>query len=118
MKYAVRILACTFALLVGTAVAHNGEDPKRELEKDMQRLTLAQEEFENLQDDQSRIDNLEKQIGYLQGNALVVRNMLAREYPKVKESMTKFELDYLEILDQNLKNMKRMLKQVEHLVEG
>lgn len=118
MKSASRTLACLFAFFITAAAAHNGENPKRELVKDMQRLTLAQSEFEDLQDDQSRMDNLEKQIGYLQGNALIVRNMLAREYPHVKESMTKFEIDYLDMLDQQVKLMRRMLKQAKQLVEG
>jgi hypothetical protein len=106
---------CTF--FVAAAVAHNGEDPKRELQKGSQRLAIAQEEFEILQDDQSRIDNLEKQIGYLHGNAIVVRNMLAKEYPQVRESMTKYEIDYLDMLDHQVKLMRRMLKQAKQLVE-
>jgi TolA-binding protein len=117
MNIMSKTLAFMLAFFVATAVAHNGEDPKRKLQRDSQRIASMQEEFEILQDDQSRIDNLEKQIDRLRGNALVVRNMLAREYPHVKESMTKLEIDYLAVHEEQVKLMGRMLKQARLLVE-
>jgi len=48
---------------------------------------------------------------------MILRNMMAKGYPHVKEGMSKYKLDYIEGLDENLKKFRLTVKQAGLLIE-
>lgn len=94
-------------------MAHGGLDPVQELEKNQTRLTAKQKSFEQLDSDQERMESLEMQAGYLAENVMILRNLLASDYPHVKSGMSKYKLDCLGELDESLKEFRVALKQMK-----
>lgn len=107
------ITASILMLLPALTMAHSGEDPIEEIEKSHSRLLSAQNEFDHLENPHERFQNLEEQVGYLQRRVLMLRNTMAADYPHVKENMTKYKLDYIEVLDESLKDFNLTLKQMK-----
>lgn len=105
--------ATILMLLPAVAMAHSGEDPIKKMEKSRSRLVSTQNEFDQLENPNERFQNLEEQVGYLQRKVLLLRNTMAADYPHVKEKMTKYKLDYIEVLDESLKDFKITLKQMK-----
>jgi len=99
-----------------SAWAHGGEDPIKDLEKNNRRLVEKQQNFSQLENIQDRIDSLESQSAYLRKNVLLLRNMMAKDYPHIKSKMSKYKLDYMDELDDNLAKFKVALKQMKKTV--
>lgn len=115
MKKQILFLAAATLVSFGAA-AHSGKNPAHELEKNGQRLADIQASFTNADEPSEQLDNLERQLYFLQRNVLLARGLIAKEYPLVKESMTKYKLDYLEVLEEELKRLKVSLKQAKKLI--
>jgi peptidoglycan hydrolase CwlO-like protein len=113
----LKAITLFLTLLPFTVSAHSAKDPIAELEKTTSRLESAQKSFSQLTDTQEQFDNIESQLSYMQKNILLVRNMMAKEYPHVKSGMSKYELDYIEVLDENLIKFKQSLKQMRELID-
>ncbi len=96
-----------------SAFAHSGEDPVKDLEKNNRRLAEKQQNFTQLNNTQDRIDSLESQSAYLRKNVLLLRNLMAKDYPHIKSNMSKYKLDYMDELDDNLAKFKIALKQMK-----
>lgn len=92
--------------------AHGGVDPVHELKKNENRIKSAQLAFVELQESTAKIDNLETQVNYLQKNVILLRNLMASDYPHVNKGMSKYKLDYMGELDANLTKFRETLKQV------
>lgn len=107
----------TGLIFTSTGWAHNGEDPAAELDKNRSRLSTLQQNFGQLVSADERIDNLDSQVDLLQKDILMLRNLMAKEYPHVKEGMSKYKLDYMELLGENLKKFKLSVKQVGQIIE-
>ena len=111
MKKLTTILAAT--IFTTSAFAHSGEDPVKDMEKNNRRLAEKQQNFTQLNNTQDRINSLESQSAYLRKNVLLLRNLMAKEYPHVKSNMSKYKLDYMDELDDNLAKFKIALKQMK-----
>ncbi len=111
----MRVIYATLILMLlpALSMAHGGKDPVKELEKNHDRFTSTQHAFDQLASDEERIESLELQADYLQRNVLIVRNLLAADYPHVKAGMSKYKLDYIDILDDSLKEFGVTLKQMK-----
>lgn len=96
-----------------SAWAHGGDDPVKDLEKNNRRLVEKQQDFSQLNNTQDRIDSLESQSAYLRKNVLLLRNMMAKDYPHIKSNMSKYKLDYMDELADNLAKFKIALKQMK-----
>lgn len=104
-------LLLLLAMGSANALAHGGADPLNDLEKNQKTVRQMQSEFERLDDRDERIDNLERQIALLQRNLLILRNLLASDFPHVKENMSKYKLDYMQAVDENLVALKSLAQQ-------
>ena len=111
MKKLMIILIAT--IFSATVWAHGGDDPVKDLEKNNSRLTTKQQEFSLLNTQEERIDSLESQSAYLRKNVLLLRNLMAKDYPHIKEGMSKYTLDYMEELDDSLAKFRIALKQMK-----
>ena len=99
------------------AWAHGGKDPIHELNKNTGRLDAAQHLFLDISDIQERKENLESQVRYLQKNIVLVRNLIAKDYPYVTAEMSKYEIDYINVLDENLVKFNQSLEQMKATLE-
>jgi len=110
-------------LLLGTllfqaqVMAHGGEDPVEELKKRDRAITHAQSEFATSQNDAEKLKLLDTQINALNHKVLVLRNLMAKDYPHVKEGMSKYKLDYMESVDESLIQTRALLRQLEQIIE-
>jgi hypothetical protein len=100
-------------MFVSTAWAHGTKDPVKEWEKNRGRISTAQQSFDRLVSADERIDNLESQANYLQKNILILRNLMATDYPYVKGGMSKYKMDYIKALDDSLVEYRRSLIQMK-----
>ena len=94
-------------------LAHGGEDPIKALQKNHNRLATIQTSFDKLASTAKRAENLERQASYLQKNVLILRNIMATDYPHVSVSMSKYKLDYIQELDDSLQELRLTIKQMK-----
>lgn len=117
------VVLITFFLFMVTTIftmntwSHRGADPAVELQKNGSLLTGEQASFTTLTNRRDQIDSLEKQIAYLRKNIMIVQDLMTKDYPHVRESMSKYKLDYINVLDENLNLFRLSLKQASQLVE-
>lgn len=112
-----KILIIIGLFYVPTVWSHGGEDPLNELQKNRGRIATKQMTFFQLDSREEKIDSLESQIDYLRKNLLILQNMMAKDYPHVKEGMSKYKLDYIEVLDDSLKKLRLSVKQAGLLID-
>ena len=113
-KFIVLLLAGVLPL---GAWAHSGTDPLVELQKNVQSLTVEQESFAALDTESAQLDSLENQLRYLQKNVMILQDLITKEYPQVKTDMTRYKLDYLGAVSQNLDRFRRSVQQASRLVD-
>jgi len=115
----MRILLYTvvcLSLFSSSAFSHGGDNPVKDLQKNQSRLYTKQKSFTKLTSNIERIESLQKQVGYLQSNIFILRKLMAKDYPHVKEGMSKYKLDYMKELDDSLKAFKKTIKLMESTV--
>jgi histidyl-tRNA synthetase len=108
------ITTCLFPLNLS---AHSSHDPIKDLAKYETALKQYQDAFEPELERRQKIDNLASQITVLEDRLFTLRDLLARDYPHVKASMSKYKLDYMESVDSTLKDLKILVEQTEFLVK-
>ncbi|AGS39696.1 MULTISPECIES: hypothetical protein [Cycloclasticus] len=108
----------TFLLFSAFASAHSGADPLKELNKNKNRLSSVQSEFEQLNKQSEQFESLEKQARYLQKNILILRRLMVKDYPHVTASMSKYKLDYMDEIDNGLEGFKQTLDQMKTVIEN
>ena len=104
-------------LFQAQVMAHGGEDPVEELKKRDRAITHAQSEFAISQSNTEKLKLLDTQINALNHKTLVLRNLKAKDYPHVKEGMSKYKLDYMESMDESLIQTRVLLRQLEQVIE-
>jgi hypothetical protein len=106
-------LLIIFLVTIFSAVVwgHGGENPLDELQKNRSQLVAKQMAFFELDSKEEQIDSLASQLNYLGENILILQNMMANDYPHVEEGMSKYKLDYIEVLDDSLKKLRLSVKQ-------
>ena len=107
------LIVIALFLFSAFVLAHGGEDPMKELQKNRNRLATMQITFDKLVSTAKRVESLESQANYLQRNVLILRNLMAKDYPHVSENMSKYKLDYIEELDDSLKVFRQTIKQMK-----
>ncbi len=111
-----KLVAIALFLFSGLILAHGGADPIKEMQKNHNRLATIQTTFDKLASNAKRVESLERQANYLQKNVLILRNLIATDYPHVSENMSKYKLDYMEKLDDSLKALKQIIKQLKTII--
>lgn len=101
-----------------TASAHNGEDPAAEVVKKRFYVLQYQKEYPAATSQEERIRNIKKQVSTLQSTILLLRNSLVKENRSVRSDLSKYDLDYLAAIKNSLKDMQKLLKQLEAAVDS
>ena len=109
MKRLLYFTICV-SLFLPCIFAHSTDDPVKNMHKNQSRLVAKQIAFPNLKSSVDRLESLNEQAGYLQNNILILRNLMAKDYPHVKEGMSKYKLDYIKEVENSLKAFKETLK--------
>lgn len=107
------LLAFILSVVTPLALSHSGEDPSRELGKKRSYIHKAQQEFKKADSQKQRLSNLKKQITNLQGTVLILKNTLAKENSAFRTAVSQHGVDYLAELKTSLKDMDRLLDQIE-----
>lgn len=111
-------LAIAISCLSAMANAHNGEDPAAEVVKKRSYVLKYQKEYQAATSQEERIRNIKKQVSTLQSTNLLLRNSLVKESRAVRANLSKYNLDYLAAIKNSLKDMRKLLKQLEAAVES
>jgi|TARA_R110002073_G_scaffold2938_2_gene19095 hypothetical protein len=96
--------------------AHGGTDPIKELDESRLQLRLLQGAFSDEKLERNKIKNLDSQVGQLEKQLLLMRQLLATDYPFVKEKMSKYSVDYMEGLDESLQRLRVTLRQTDSVI--
>lgn len=110
------MLAALMLIPVMTA-AHSSHNPIDDIAKYDQTVTERQAEFKQSQQKAEKIHNLQEQVSALESKILTLRNLMASDYPHIKEKMSKYKLNYMESIDDTLAQFKKVLKQTETLLD-
>ncbi len=111
-----KLSVLSLLILFSTQVsAHGGVKHDVELKNNMKRLEATQRAYYALITDDERLASLGSQIRFLEANTLALQNMLAREYPQAKENVSRYKVDYIVEIKDNLDKIKLLLKQAKEL---
>lgn len=99
-------------------LAHGNTNPADDIRRDRAELSRVQSSFVRESDSEIQIKNLLTQVKIMSGIVLELRNSMAREYPHVKENMSKYKFDYSEELDVTLKSLKVSITQLETTLDN
>lgn len=109
--YAV-VLISAFSI---SAWGHGGTDPLIELQTNAELLANEQALFSELGSRQDQLDNLESQLRHLDKNIMILQDLMTKEYPHVRENMSRYKLDYIEELSDSLKDLRQTLEQASQI---
>ena len=99
------------------AEAHSSDNPVDDIAKYDQIVTKRQIEFkQSQQTTEEKIQNLQDQISALESKILTLRNLMASDYPHIKEKMSKYKFDYMESVDDTLVQLKKVITQTDTLL--
>ena len=103
-------------LLPVIATAHSSHKPVDDIAKYDQTVTKRQVEFKQSQQTEEKIQNLQEQISALESKMLTLRNLMASDYPHIKEKMSKYKFDYMESVDDTMVQLKKVITQTDTLL--
>tara|TARA_R110002049_G_scaffold29552_17_gene100453 strand:- start:2554 stop:2931 length:378 start_codon:yes stop_codon:yes gene_type:complete len=113
LKHMLKVLI----MLPAIAIAHTAHDPVKDINKNDQVIIDRQSDFEQTQSVDQKVKNVQEQISAMERKMLTLRNMMASDYPHIKEKMSKYTFDYMESVDDTLVQLKKTLKQTSTIVE-
>ena len=118
LKKPFHILAFFYLLLfVEFAYPHSAHDPIKDIEKYDRSVVERQASFQTLESSPERMQNLQDQVDRMQRKLLALRNLMASDYPHIKEKMSKYKYDYMDSVDEVLTQLKTTLKQTDSLLD-
>lgn len=97
--------------------AHSSHDPIKDINKKNKIIYVRQSEFQQSNSEDKKIKNLQEQISAIGSKILIIRNLMASDYPHVKEKMSKYKINYMKSVDDSLVQLKEALKQTETLLK-
>lgn len=89
VKILLKHLLAILMLLPVTAAVHSSHNPLDDIAKYDQTVTNRQVEFKQSQQAEEKIQNLQDRISALESKTLTLRNLMASDYPHIKEKMSK-----------------------------
>lgn len=118
LKKPFHIFAFFYPLLfVELAYSHSAHDPIKDIEKYDRAVAERQASFQTLESSPERMQNLQDQVDKMQRKLLAMRNLMASDYPHIKEKMSKYKYDYMDSVDEVLTQLKTTLKQTDSLLD-
>ena len=115
MKTIYFLIALLF--LPTTVSAHSGDDPAREVAKKRSYVLQYQKDYQTAPSREEKISNIKKQVSTLESTVLLLRNSLVKENSSIRSDLSKYNLDYLAAMKNSLKDMQKLLKQLDTAIE-
>lgn len=103
-------------MIPAIAIAHSTHDPIKDINKNDQTIATRQSEFDQSQSEDQKIKNLQDQLSAMERKMFTLRNLMASDYPHIKENMSKYKFDYMESVDDTLVQLKETLKQTNTIL--
>jgi len=116
VKLQMKHMLAVLIFLPIIAEAHSSDNPVDDIAKYDQTVTKRQSEFKQSQQTEEKIQNLQDQISALESKILTLRNLMASDYPHIKEKMSKYKFDYMESVDDTLVQLKKVITQTDTLL--
>lgn len=110
-------LSLVLLFLSGTVNGHSGEDSAKEVAKKRSYVLQYQKEYQTASSKAEKISNIKKQVSTLQSTILLLRNSLVKENSSIRADISKHDLDYLAAMKNSLKDIQKLLKQLEAVIE-
>lgn len=104
-------------LFPGLAFSHSAHDPIKDIKKYDRAVEERQASFQTIDNTDERLQNLQGQIDSMERKLLALRNLLASDYPHIKEKMSKYKYDYMAGVDEMVSQLKTTLKQTDTLLD-
>ena len=114
-KISLQIIAIFALSLPMISWGHGNDDPIHELGKKNLTIEYQQANFESLNEKSQQLDNLEKRLEAINSKILILRNLMAADFPHINENMSKYKIDYIEQVDVSLVQLRRMMEQYEQV---
>jgi len=110
-----KLISIVLLLNSGFALAHNGEDHIKTFRSNNMTLHLSVMKYESLANKDLQLKSLRKQIKILNQNLFILRQMMAKEYPHVKEAMSRYKIDYMKELDSSTKQLDAIVDRLQNV---
>tara|TARA_R110001599_G_scaffold351965_2_gene585345 strand:+ start:4279 stop:4614 length:336 start_codon:yes stop_codon:yes gene_type:complete len=104
------------ALLPAVTTAHSAESPVKHIRNFDQTIEKRQDSFDQSLADSLKIQNLRDQLSAIESKIISIRNLMASDYPHIKDDMSKYKFDYMESVDNTLVQLRMTLAQTEKLL--
>lgn len=111
----IRIILILVILSITSVSAHNGENHLEKYRKNSMVIQLSSLKYDKLQGADSRLIALQKQIKLVNQNLFILRDMMAKDYPHVKESMSKYKIDYMGELESNAERLDSIVDKLREV---
>tara|TARA_R110001592_G_scaffold118997_1_gene321699 strand:- start:8054 stop:8401 length:348 start_codon:yes stop_codon:yes gene_type:complete len=112
----------SLALLPAIATAHSASNPVEDIHKYDRTIAERQKNFDQSQSESEseseseKMQNLRDQLNTVENKILAIRNLMANDYPHIKDDMSKYKFDYMESVDNILVQLKKTLTQADKLL--
>ncbi len=116
IKHLLKPTLTSLALLPAIVTAHSASDPIEDIHKYDRTVAERQENFDQSQSESKKIQNLRDQLSTVENKILTIRNLMATDYPHIKDDMSKYKFDYMKSVDNILVQLKKTLTQAEKLL--
>ncbi|QGX38192.1 hypothetical protein [Permianibacter aggregans] len=103
-------------ILPATVIAHSGTDPKTELSKNLKQSKALHAAINGSLNTQQRLELLQQQVRILENRIHTLRDAMIRDFPHVKEAMSRYRINYIDITDTTLVDLKQTLEQMNALM--
>jgi len=100
-----------------TLSAHSGADPAAEVAKKRSYVLRYQQDYLSAASKKEKISNIKKQISTLQSTTLLFRNSLSKENSSIRSEFSSYEIDYLAVMKNSLKDLQKLLRKFDAIVE-
>ncbi|AUM11103.1 MAG: hypothetical protein ACPGZU_01080 [Ketobacter sp.] len=99
------------------ASSHSAHDPIKDIQEYNRDVRQRQSDFQTATNPEEQLKNLQFQVETIERKLLVLRNLMASDYPHIKEKMSKYKYDYMESVDDTIVQLKNTLEQAEVLLD-
>lgn len=99
-----------------SVIAHGGGDPITALKNNISQSKRIHQEFAHSESMQSKIEALQKLVRNLEARTHLLRDTMAREFPHVRENMSRYKVDYIEKTDEAIVDLMQTLEHLKLLM--
>lgn len=117
MRFPLRTTLLGLGITLPLAVmAHSGTDPMTELSKNLKQSKALHAALEQPLTSPQRLELLQQHVRVLEHRIHTLRDAMVRDFPHVKEAMSRYRINYIDVTDTTLIDLKQTLEQMNVLI--